>query len=83
MNLLGGDETPVHPADEAIDWSSGALFKGDWKLVRQREGGSEAWALYDMHDDPSETTDLAATNPEVLAELLVEWGRFERETGLQ
>jgi len=83
LSLLEGNETPVHPADEAIGWSSGALFKGDWKLVRQQGDGGEAWALYYMHDDPSETTDLAATNPEVLADLLVEWARFEQETGLQ
>jgi arylsulfatase len=57
------------------------LFKGDWKLVRGNE--SEPWALYDIARDPSETTDLASTTPEILAELLSDWGRFEQETGIQ
>ncbi|MFP6829621.1 MAG: arylsulfatase [Gammaproteobacteria bacterium] len=81
LGLLSGDDSPIHPADEAIGWSSGALFKGDWKLVRGNE--SEPWALYDIARDPSETTDLASTTPEILAELLSDWGRFEQETGIQ
>ncbi len=81
LSLLRGDETPVHPADEAIGWSSGALFKGDWKLVRGDD--SEAWTLYNMSRDPSETMDLAATNPDVLADLLADWARFEQEIGIQ
>ena len=81
LSLLRGDGSPVHGEDEAIGWSSFALVKGEWKLVRQRSEGAE-WELYHLAADPSETTDLVDTRPEVFADLLLEWGRFAAETSL-
>ena len=46
-----------------------ALRHGDWKLVRNQKGppaGPEGWQLYNLVDDPRESTDLAARRPEVL-----------------
>lgn len=44
-----------------------AVLDGDWKLVRETAGGS--FELYDVYSDPTETTDLAAANPDTVTEL--------------
>lgn len=51
---------------------SGARF-GNLKLVRAREGA--AFSLYDLREDPGETRDLAAVQPQVRERLL---GQRER-----
>jgi arylsulfatase A len=53
---------------------SAAIRDGDWKLLRLYE--SQRDELYNLADDPGETTDLTATRPEVaarLAGLLEKW----------
>lgn len=70
--LLTGDETA--PPERTLYWVWGenrrrvALRHGDWKIVRQ--DGQDEFELFNLADDPSETTDLAATKPEKLAELV-------------
>ena len=81
LSLLEGDGSPVHSDDEAIGWSSFALIKGAWKLVRPRTDPAE-WELYHLADDPGETMDLSETQPDILADLLSEWDRFAAETGM-
>lgn len=53
---------------------SSAIRMGDWKLVRIAErtdsfGAAPAWELYDLANDPGESHDLAAQQPEKVAEL--------------
>jgi len=43
-----------------------AVRMGDWKLVTFQGGAPQ---LFDMANDPNETTDLAAKHPEVIAQL--------------
>jgi len=45
-----------------------ALRHGEWKIVRQGLDGK--WELFNLADDPNETTDLASAKPEKLAELV-------------
>lgn len=46
-----------------------AIRQGMWRAVRPKpEGG---WQLYDLAIDPGESSDLAASKPEVLAKLVV------------
>ena len=55
---------------EAIFWTSGhyrVVRKGDWKL-QLSERPQKAW-LFDLGNDPTEQTNLADSNPEVLREL--------------
>jgi len=47
-----------------------AVRRGQWKLVRRWPG---SWELYDVDADRTETTDLAAANPGVAAELADRW----------
>ncbi len=46
----------------------GAIREGDWKLIEFFEDGK--LELYDLKNDPSETKDLAASNPEKAQQLL-------------
>jgi arylsulfatase B len=82
LPLLRG-ETQAAP-HETLFWRMGggrALRKGNWKIVRQpQRGGKEpAIELFDLAADMSETKDLAASNPEKLAELTADWARIDRE----
>lgn len=52
-----------------------ALRMGDWKIVRTRPG--EPWQLFDLRNDPGETTSLAADHPERLAQLIEEFARWQ------
>ena len=47
--------------------SSGAVRKGDWKLIEYFDTGGKE--LYNLADDISETNNLASKNPEKAAEL--------------
>lgn len=48
-----------------------AVREGDWKLVRQGRDGE--WELYQMSTDRTEQTNLAAKNPDVVANLKAHW----------
>lgn len=47
-----------------------AVRRGDWKTVGSKKG---LWKLYDLKNDPTETKDLAAKDPERTAELKARW----------
>ena len=66
---------------------SGAIRAGSWKLVVARRprqpGASDRVELFDLAHDPNEKVDLAATQPEKMAELRARLDAFEsacRET---
>ncbi len=52
---------------------------GDWKLVKWSEGPT--FELYDLHQDPSETTNLAGAHPERVAALDAALEAWLDETG--
>ncbi|MET0269703.1 MAG: arylsulfatase [Sphingomonas sp.] len=79
---LAGKAGRVHPADEATGWElfgARGLRQGDWKLVHI---GSGAWRLFNLADDPGETRDLAAAEPERTARLAALWDGYAREVGV-
>ena len=47
-----------------VSW---ALRRGDWKLVKNSPYGP--WELFNLAEDPAETTDLAKKNPKDFNEL--------------
>ena len=50
--------------------------QGDWKIVREN---MEAWELYDLAKDRTETEDLAATQPDKLAEMVTAYENWKKE----
>ena len=70
---------PAHPADEDIALASAGrnvMFRGPWKLVRELEKG---WELFNLDDDPSETTDLATQMPELTQDMVNAFAGFAAE----
>jgi arylsulfatase A-like enzyme len=66
---------PLYPTDRFPGHS--AWLDGDWKLHRiEEKSGGLRWELYNLKNDPRETSDLAAAHPEITKKLeidLVEW----------
>lgn len=60
---------PGQRRHDYLYWEMGdqaAIRQGDWRAVRGKAG----WELYDLAADPSESADLAARQPEILARLV-------------
>ncbi len=63
MPFIGGQLTVQVPHDTLywkLNWAAAARI-GDWKLVRNPEGGQE---LFNLADDPTESNDLLSSEPE-------------------
>lgn len=80
--LEGVDLSPYFTSSKAIErsvpifqrWQRGRSVRtGRWKLLSYADHGQAAesgeWELYDMASDKTETTNVAAANPEVVARL--------------
>ena len=72
--LLGSDKQQKH---NFLYWEFHerggriALRQGDWKIVRYDvKNGKGKWQLYNLAKDPSEKTNLASKNPELLEKLV-------------
>lgn len=60
-----------------------AIRAGDWKLVHMPSPyGNDEWQLFNIRNDLSETHDLAADNPEKLAEMKAWWDEYARDNGV-
>jgi arylsulfatase len=91
----GHDITPTEgasllPAFQDLAWrrpdplcweheGNAAVRLGDWKLVKDRAGD---WELYELNEDRTELNDLAATNPERMAELTGIYADFVQRCGI-
>ena len=72
---------PDAPATNTVQYfemaGSRAIVAGQWKAVCKHVQGAdydtEPWELYDLAADPSECSDLAATAPERLDQLIELW----------
>lgn len=67
LNLLEGEQPK--PNSRQIYLGAGAIIDSKWKLVGDQ--------LFAIRTDPSETTDLAASNPDIVKALRAEVQRFE------
>ena len=54
------------------------LVSGQWKLSGFEDS---PWQLFDLENDRAETTDLAAREPKVLAEMIAKWDAYVKEAG--
>jgi arylsulfatase len=86
--LLEGKVTAVRGPDEVLGYElfyRRGLRKGDWKVVYlpqaaaaygKQNVGDGVWHLYNLASDPGETTDLSASQPEKLKELIAAWNAY-------
>lgn len=86
LPLLVSAAGPVHDASEAIGYEfsgNSALYRGDYKLVRNRPPvGDGHWRLYQISADPGETSDLSEQHPELYRELVAEYGVYAERAGV-
>lgn len=84
--MLNGSTTTLYSGKDFI---AGESLNGKW--IRRRElkavsvappYGSGIWHLYHMANDPGETRDLAAEQPEVLQTLQSAWDGYAQEVGV-
>jgi len=84
--LLRGDTTDIYGVDEPIGIEAaghGALFKGDYKLVRNgRPYGDGIWRLYNLKHDPGEIIDLAKSEPRRFAEMILDYDDYTEKYGV-
>jgi arylsulfatase len=92
-SLLDGSDEQVHAEDERIAWELAygrGVKVGDWKAIYlpavihniAPEVPAKRWLLFNLADDPGETTDLADARPDKLRELVEAWHAYARETGV-
>ena len=85
-NSLAGSNTENYMETESIGLEvtgNSALFKGNFKIVRNRPpNGSNAWNLYNLSNDPGETSDLAQLMPEKLDELIKDYDAYVKKNGV-
>lgn len=86
LPMLLGQSTTVHSADQAIGYElagSAALFKGDYKLVKNIAPlGDGQWRLYHLLSDPGEVHDLAASQPERFQVMLADYEAYAQANGV-
>jgi arylsulfatase len=83
---LQGKQPSAYGPDDAIGWELGgrkALRKGDWKIVyANKPWGQDAWELYNIAEDRTESRNLAASRPDKLQELLTAWKQYVADNGV-
>lgn len=80
--LMGEAERVYRPEDTVGYELAGhaALFQGEYKLVRNLGPvGDGQWRLFNIVDDPGESNDLAAAQPDLLQEMLSAYERYAQE----
>ncbi len=59
------------------------MYQGQYKLVRNiAPHGDGIWRVFDIVDDPGETTDLAPERPELLADLMHAYRVYANGVGI-
>jgi arylsulfatase len=86
VRILSGESTSVRGDDEPVGWELlgwRALRVGQWKTTWiDRPFGTSSWQLFDLSNDPGETTDLHSTQPERMQDMVRMWDEYEREVGI-
>lgn len=57
-----------------------AIRDGDWKAVKDVDG---RWHLFDLTRDPTESVDLAQSEPQRLQTLVAAWTQWARKVGVE
>ena len=84
--LFREPDAVIHGEEEVLGielWARIAVRKGDWKLLRTEPPfREERWYLYNVREDPGETTDLSARMPGKLVEMEAAWEQFRERSNV-
>lgn len=86
LPVLRGQTDLAHPADQAIGYElsgNAALFKGDYKLLRNLPPlGDGQWHLYDISADPGEVNDLREQQAALFSQLQADYAAWAEANGV-
>lgn len=78
--ILNKSSETVRSSDDWIGWQlfgNRAIRQGDWKLLWLcKPFGPADWQLFNLKDDPGETRDLSAANPDMRNQLVKHWDEY-------
>ncbi len=84
--LLEGKSSEIHAPSEATGYEAAggaALYRGDEKLVRSAPPyGDGKWRLYNIARDPTESHDLAQSEPATMQSLLTDYEAYAKKNGM-
>jgi arylsulfatase A-like enzyme len=84
--LLSGASSQVYPAEASISQElagGAAVYQGDYKLVRNLPPfGDRKWHLYNLRADPSESNDLAQSDPERVKAMTEAYAEYVKKNGV-
>ncbi|WP_417482438.1 arylsulfatase [Maricaulis sp.] len=84
--VISGEAEIAYQPHEAVGFEvsgNSALFRGDYKLVRNMPPwGDGSWQLFDLSVDPGETRDLAGERPEILASMRADYNVYAATNGV-
>ena len=85
--ILNGTAEQIHHSNDYVGYElagNTALFNDRYKIVLNRGPlGDEEWHLFDIVNDPGETIDLKAQNPDQFQHMLNLYQRYMAENGVQ
>src|SRR3546814_2264118 len=83
--MLKGAAGSVH-GDAPLGYElsgNAALFRGDYKLVRNlAPTGDGEWRLFNLKNDPGETRDLAAAEPDRFKTMMADYRAYAKANGV-
>ncbi len=86
LPFLEGRAAAIHAPTDTIGFEgtgADALFRGNYKILRNMPpAGDGQWHLYNLRQDPTEATDLAASQPQVFKDMLAAYDRYVSENGV-
>jgi arylsulfatase A-like enzyme len=86
LNLLMGETQELYSPDEAVGYElagSSALFKGDYKLVRNFPPfGDKKWRLFNIVKDPVERYDLSSEMPKRFSDMLKDYEVYKTKVNM-
>jgi arylsulfatase A-like enzyme len=75
-----------YSSEEALGYEfsgNSALYRGDYKLVRnQPPAGDRQWRLYNISEDPGETTDLRERMPDRYQQMLADYAAYATDNSV-
>jgi len=86
LPVLKGETQSAYSGDDirAIEVSgNSALYKGDYKILRSiLPVGDGKWRLFNLANDPGETSDLSEEQPKKLQNMLAHYADYAAEMGV-
>ena len=86
VSLLSGASAQLYPGDVSVsqELSGGAaVYQGDYKLVRNIPPyGDRRWHLYNLRSDPTESKDLANSDPERVSSMSKDYAEYVKKNGV-